>query len=209
MASPSELRAFYGPESRRGTTSSVCRQRGKPLSGPSGSAHFHCSCELAIAAAIRAVRTAAGIRGHAATMTARSFSSSLPGLLRILLGVLKSTVFSAVILVGTLGFPSDAFGCIGVPAGARLCKYWRDGHLQLWIHTGVHSGAETECRLVATGVHSAQPRRVKAAAWPPSIGQRPKVSDHRTAVPVECSNNNAGPRYLRDGLTRSRARGRE
>lgn len=105
-------------------------------------------------------------------------------LLGILLGVLPKVLFSSVIEVGTLGFPSDAFGCIGVPAGARLCKYWREDHLQCWIHTGMHSGAEAECRLVAMGVHSAQPRRAEAAAWPLSIDQRPTLSDHRTAGPV-------------------------
>ena len=82
-------------------------------------------------------------------------------LLGILLGVFENTLFSSVIMGGALGFPIGANACIGVRAGAKLCKYWRDGQLQRRTGSGVHSGAEAECRLVATGVHSALPRHVE------------------------------------------------
>lgn len=57
-------------------------------------------------------------------------------LLGILLGVLESVWFSSVFLGGALGFPTHAIACKGVPAGARLCKYWRGDHLQLLTRYG-------------------------------------------------------------------------
>jgi hypothetical protein len=50
------------------------------------------------------------MRGHAATMLARSFSNALPALLGILLGVLEGTLFSAVFTGGALSFPSRTPG---------------------------------------------------------------------------------------------------